>query len=183
MYRLLLAACLCLTAGCATTHLSGLDGGSDLAQYGPLRPDQPVRIESTDLRLLEGTLAGSHGDTLFLRTGVDTQTVPVASIRQFWVRGRSTRQWGKWFAIPGVILGGLFGGFVAGMGGADAGEGRGAMIAGGVYGGLTFWCVGALLGSVTPRWELRFEASSEVPAAPKPAARLRPRRPPSTIGS
>lgn len=175
MRRVLILACLCLAGWAGTAGARAPVMNTGLALLGGLKPGDQVRIELLDMSSVEGELAGAHGDTLALATVGGEPRVPVSSIRQLWVRGRSVKPYARSGAILGAALGGLSFGLlapvVAAMGdNGDAFTGANeatAILLGGALGGLTVGSAGAVIGAAVPRWDLRYQSSTAMSTTPR----------------
>lgn len=128
-----------------TAHAQRIDSSS-LAQ---LRPQRFVRIETSALGRIQGTVAQHSATDLLLADGGE-HLVPVDEIQRAWVRGRHT----KTGAIIGGILGaggGLFFGLL--IDAVCEGDCQGSAATVTVLGLGAGVGLGALVGSAFPRWK------------------------------
>lgn len=137
------------------------------ADFGSLAPGQVVRVRTVGRSRFETRLGGTVGDSLpLLFAGADIP-FEAGRVDSLWVRGRAT--------VTGAIVGGavltplsfLFWWWVCdvvGEGtGCDAwGTVAGLAVAGGAGGAL----LGAGVGSLVPRWRLRYARQAQVTVAP-----------------
>jgi hypothetical protein len=175
MRRALIPACLCLAiwAGMAGAQAPMMNTG--LALLGGLEPGDKVRLELLDMSSVEGELVGAHRDTLVLVTDRGEPRVPVSSIRQLWVGGRSVKPYARSGAILGAALGGLSFGLLAPALAAIGDNGdaftgtdeAAAILLGGALGGLSVGSAGAVIGAAVPRWNLRYQSPAAMSATPR----------------
>lgn len=132
-----------------------------MAQSSPLvTPGERVRLETSDARRLEGTVEDARMDGITLIRDGERLEVAIAGLRRAWVRERSTR--------TGAVIGGVVG-LAAGITygllitqpesspcDADNCTRAGVTAASGAIGAVLGAGTGALIGSLIPRWRLRF---------------------------
>jgi hypothetical protein len=175
MQKPILMVCVLLVFGFGVARAQASETSSPLSGLGPIQPGDQLRLELATLQLIEGSFAGSRGDTVIVATTAGEERVPCASVRRLWVRGRSTKQYAKRGAIVGGIAGGLLFTFAAGMSGEK--EWVLPLVGGCVFGGLLVGAPSALLGYAVPRWNLRCPAPA-TPSREKTGGPRRTLRPP-----
>lgn len=131
------------------------------AAQGPLlTPGDRVRLQTVSAGLLEGVAAAASDQSVLLDRNGDRLEIARADIQKVWVRGRATKK--------GAIIGGIVG-LAAGVTygllitrpesspcDADNCTRAGVTAVSGAIGLAAGAGIGALIGSVIPRWRLRF---------------------------
>jgi hypothetical protein len=119
-----------------------------------LHAGQAIRVSGHDLGTVSGSVQGVHDGALWLHDQPQDRQVSIAQIDSVWV-GRNRARTG---AIVGGLIGGVAG--VVAVSGKTCQVGDSACLSGGILestvitvGGLL---LGALIGSGTRSWQLRF---------------------------
>ncbi|MFC1477228.1 hypothetical protein ACFL6L_02065 [candidate division KSB1 bacterium] len=121
-----------------------------------LEMNKYILLKTADLGMVTTVYLSASESMMTVRIGNTERPVPLASIREMWVRGRATKQGAKYGVVYGFIGGALIGGL---YGNAlwESGYSRVKYITGGALGvgvlaGGGGLMLGAIIGSVTKTW-------------------------------
>jgi hypothetical protein len=130
------------------------------AQNPLVTPGERVRLETIHAGRLEGVAVSATDRSVLLNQDGDQLEIASAEIERVWIRGRATRN--------GAVIGGLVGAAAGVTYGllitrpesspcdADNCTRAGVTAASGALGLAAGAGIGALIGSLIPRWKLRF---------------------------
>jgi hypothetical protein len=130
---------------------------STIARIG-VGSDRMVRLSTRETGRVEGNQVSLVGDSVLFSTPNGDRAVAAANVDSIWIKGSAAPILGLIAAVPCAVYGGLVGAFIGGDPDGNGSPGRATigLLIGMIGGGAVCGSLGAAIGSLIPRWRLRY---------------------------